>query len=268
MSFAVQSVARSLDTKGENFAATKRILFSSGNVIKSPTGFQHNAPSVELLAAIEDAAQLRPKTKRHNRVDYREDLSSSLVEIGTISPLSNEEIAVRDCLEITEFQETKTAIQESISLLRRYLSESIDTFVIHADDSQARSLKTIGELVSNLQNEGFIKRLGLSGLSTSCLEELLSHVHPEVLEVIELDGRLKDLSTQYGFEIRPSRDGQQQILSPSSLDVVASRHDLFPYPPNTLLSSDWVVRYTVYDKTRSVLLHKGFLVMATANSSI
>ncbi|KAJ3068170.1 hypothetical protein HK102_007236 [Quaeritorhiza haematococci] len=133
--------------------------------------------------------------------------------------------------------------------------------------------------LETLHKEGKIASLGIDGLSHDWIEVFVGmvQVKPSIVQVNTTNGLVSNdivnLSEKFGFAIHVSSD-PADILPKDDMDTIVSRYSAYLPVSHTIvdgilssesvsLSPDWILRYTVFDRTRSVLLDKGYFVRAS-----
>ncbi|KAJ3186134.1 hypothetical protein HK101_009713 [Irineochytrium annulatum] len=110
--------------------------------------------------------------------------------------------------------------------------------------------------------------VGVSGFSQSGLEFFLpsARVKPDHVLIPAhetVSPAIERLAKSVGFEIRVQADSAETLPDGPLGELISKLND---DPAVSVVTPEWIVKYTVFAKTRGVLLAKGYIVMATSQS--
>ncbi|KAJ3108375.1 hypothetical protein HDU97_001500 [Phlyctochytrium planicorne] len=220
--------------------------------------------------------------------------TSPLIHIGNVAPVPSEDEESRDELDVsakiffTHHSNPNHVRTSVLHLLHHLRTPYLDTLTAHwtptsrllphpsnlpdlpdlptPEQDILAGILPFWESLDECQRNDLVRTLGVSGFSQEGLREFMpcARTKPGVVHVNPyevLDEETKRLAKDVGFEVMVQGDSAE-VLSSSAFQELLSQYSIDSLPSH-MVTPEWVVKYSVFSKTRGVLLNKGYFVMTT-----
>ncbi|KAI9246956.1 hypothetical protein BDA99DRAFT_565371 [Phascolomyces articulosus] len=250
----------------------KHLTLYTGNVMRTSVAGRNKVLSkksnTELLNAIDDTLYT---SLDGNEPSFRYHEQQSILEVPDLRSRSRILPEDRDDVEVTAKlfylggkQENDDAlyIRSSVQHLQKLLGvDTIDTFLVSLGEGQVSSA---WQQLETLHQQNILSKLGVVDFSHEQLESILSdpsiRVKPSINQInvdqcCTMPSAMIDLAKHHHIELLHNGD-RADILDTESLSILLRKHNI-----RATVAPQFVIKYHVFVKCRSVVSDKGYVVV-------